>query len=69
MQHREILVRKSARRLGFYGSAVSETQIRFEFAHWEPESGTYDKQKVKLTYLILFFRLKVVESRPCSHPV
>lgn len=50
-------------------AAVSETHRGSESKLWEPESGTYDKQKVKLTYLILFFKPKVVQYRPSSHPV
>lgn len=47
MQHREIPVGNSVRRLAFFGSAVSKMQIRDEPTHWEPESGVYDKQKAK----------------------
>lgn len=48
---------------------IQETQICSESKLWEPESGTYDKQKVKLTYLILFFEPKVAQYGPSSHPV
>lgn len=46
--------------LGFCSIAISETRIDCESKLWELKSGTYDKQKVKLTYLILFLKLKVV---------
>lgn len=62
-------LKKRLRIWGFYLAAISETQLCYKSKLWEPESGTYDKQKVKLTYLILFFKPKVVQYRPSSHPV
>lgn len=63
------MILKRVRIWGFYCTANSETQICYESKLWEPESGTYDKQKVKLTYLILFFEPKVTQYGPSSHPV